>query len=177
MSQQVKLFVFVRVVGFLKYGYIIRAAFVEISVFLRIDRIDFKPDHAEIVPRQFAGFSYVSHMALGPAFAGKDEDFLHAAVGDDFHLFFNLFHGKLHPVNVVITVKSAVDAVIFTVIGYVERREQIYCVAEMAACFKPCPLCRLFKKGLCRRGKQGFEILNGTGLMLQSRRHIVCRIF
>ena len=72
-------------------------------------------------------------VTLAAALAGENEDFLHSAVGDDLHLFFNLLHGQLHAVDVVIAVKPTVHAVVFTVIGNVQRGKQIHRVAKMLA--------------------------------------------
>ena len=42
---------------------------------------------------------------------------------------------KLHTADVVIAVKTAVNAVVFTVIGNIKRRKQINSVAKMLLCF------------------------------------------
>ena len=180
VTEQVELFVFVGVVSLLKYRHIIRAAFVEIPVFLRIDRINLKPDHAEILPCKFTGFADVFHIALTSALTGQNQDFLHTAVGNDFHLMLDLFHVQFHAADVVVAVESAVDTVILAVIGNVQRCEEIDGVAEVLAGFQPCFLCHLLKERFRGRGEKCLEILNGAGVMLQCSLHIssgiLCRI-
>ena len=69
--------------------------------------------------------------------------------------------------NVVITVKAAVYTVVFTIIGNVERGEEIDRIAKVAAGFQSCPLCHFLQERLGSRRKQSFEILRGTSLMGQ----------
>ncbi len=165
VSEQVQSFVFFGIIGFLKNGHIVRTAFVEILVFIGIDGIDLKTDHTEILSRQLTSFTDVFHITLSTALACEYEDLLHTAVSNNPHLFFDLFHGKLHTVNMVIAVKSAVNTVIFTVVGYVQGSKEVHCVTEMLACFNPCPLRHLFKKRLCRRRKERLKVLDGAGFM------------
>ena len=41
--------------------------------------------------------------------------------GDDLHLLFDLLHGQLHALDVVVAVEAAVHAVILAVVGDVKR--------------------------------------------------------
>ena len=70
--------VLVRVVGLLKHGDIVRAALVEVTVLIGVDRVDLQPHHAEVLPGQLAGLADVLHAALDAALAGEDQDLLHA---------------------------------------------------------------------------------------------------
>ena len=167
MPHQMKGLIFVRVVGLLKHGDIVRAALVKIAVLVYIDRIDFQSYHTKILSRQLTGLPYVIHITLGAALAGENQDLLHPAVSNHLHLVFNLLHSQLHPLNMVVAVKATVDTVILAIIGNVKRREQINGIAEVLAGFQPCPLRHLLQKRLCGGREQRLKILDGTGLMLQ----------
>ena len=166
MAQQMQGFIFLRVVGLLEHRHIVCAALVEITVFVGIDRVDFQTHHAEILPGQFAGFADVRNVTVFPAFPGEQENLLHAAAGNDFHFMADLIHGQFHSLYVIITIKSTVHAVIFTIIGNIQRRKQIYRIAEMLAGFQPGPLGHLLQKRLRRRGQQRLKIRNGDGIDL-----------
>ena len=79
------------------------------------------------------------YITLGAALSGEDQDLLHAAVGDDLHLMLDLRHIQLHPLDVVVAVEAAVDAVVFAVIGDVQGGEEIDGIAEVAAGFQTGP--------------------------------------
>ena len=168
MSHKVELLISVTVISLLKYSYIVNSAFVQILVFIGIQRIDLNPDHAEILSRQLAGFADVLHTALCAALACENKYLLHTAVGDDLHLVLDLLHIKLHALYVIIAVKSAVNAVVLAVVGDIQRSEQIYGIAEMLLGLKLRTLSHLLKERLRRRRKQCLEILNSAGLMVES---------
>ena len=63
------------------------------------------------------------YIALRTAFAGKDQDFLHTGVSNDFHFMLNLLHIQLHAVDMVVAVEAAVDAVILAIVGNVQGCE------------------------------------------------------
>ena len=176
VAEKMKGFVFVGVVGFLKDRHIVGATLMEICVFVGVDGVDFQSHHAEVFPRQFAGFANVLYVAFGPAFTGENQDFLHAAVGDDLHFMLDLFHIQFHALDLVIAVETAVNAVVFAVVGNVEGREKINGVAEVLACFQPRLLCHFFQKRFGGGGEQRFEILNGTGGVLQGGFYILRRV-
>ena len=138
----------------------------KVAVFVCVDRIDLQTDHAEVFACQFAGFPDICYVALGTAFAGENQDFFHAAVRDDLHFMFNLLGSQLHAVDVVVTVKTAVNAVILTVVRDVERSKQVDRVSKVFACLQTGSLCHLLQKRFGGRGEQRFEIVNGTGFML-----------
>ena len=72
---------------------------------------------ASLQAGNFNRLADVFHTADLAALPGQNQDFLHAAVSDHLHFFFDLLHGQLHTADVVIAVEAAVDAVIFAVIG------------------------------------------------------------
>ena len=172
-----KLLISIRIVGFLKHRYVVCTAFVKVLVFIGIDRIDFKSYHTEILSCQLAGFTDIFHVALASALTGKDQDFLHTAVGDDLHLFFNLLHTELHAVDMVVTVKTTIDTVILAVVGYVQGSEQIHGITKMLTCFQSCTLRHLFKERFRCWRKECLEIFYRTGIVFQSCFHIGCSIF
>ena len=151
VTHQVECLVLVGIVCLLKNRHVVSSAFMEISVFVGIDRIDLKPYHPEVFPGHLAGFADVFHVAHAATLAGEYEYFLHPRVGDYLHLVLYLLRSQPHPVYIVITVESTVDAVILTVVGYVKRCEQIHVVAEMLACLYPGSLSHLLDEGLRRR--------------------------
>ena len=116
-----KRFVFVRIVGFLEHRHIVSPALVEIFVFIGIYGVDLQTNHAEIFSCQLTGFTDVLYVALPTAFPGKDQDFLHAGVSNDLHFMLDLGHIQLHALDVVIAVEAAVNAVVFAIIGDVQR--------------------------------------------------------
>ena len=113
---QMQLLVFFQIISLLKDSHIVRAALMEILVFIRIDRVNLQPHVTEILPCQPACPANILKAALATAFPGQQQDFLHAAAGNHLHLMLHLLTGQLHPLNVVIAVEAAVDAVILAVI-------------------------------------------------------------
>ena len=87
-----------------------------------------------------------------------------------------LFHIQFHTVNMVVTVKSTIHTVIFTIIGYVKRCEEIYCIAKMFACFYTSFLCHFFQKRFCCWRKQCLEILYGACFMRKSSTNIASSV-
>ena len=134
MSHQMQSFVFIGVIGFLKYSDIICTAFMQITIFVGIYRIDFKTDHAEILSCKFTCLTNVFYITFCPAFSSKNQDFFHTRISNYFHLMGNLFHIKLHTINMVITVKSTVHAIILTIVCNIKRCKQIYCISKMFTC-------------------------------------------
>ena len=76
-----------------------------------------------------------STLLIVATLARKNQNFFHARIGDNLHLALDLLHGQLHTLDMVITVETTVNAVVFTVIGNIERRKQIDRVAEMLCWF------------------------------------------
>ena len=156
MSHKMKLFVAVAVICFLKYSNIICAALVEILIFFCIDRIYLKTNISEILSCKLTSISDIVNIAFGSAFTCKNKYFLDTALCDYPHLMFYLFHIKLHSVYTVITVESAVYAIIFTVICDIERCKYVNGISEMLSCFVSCLLRHFFKKRFGSRGEQRF---------------------
>ena len=140
MPHEMQGLVLFEVVRLLKDRDIVGAAFMQIGIVLDIHRVDLKADIAEVLAREFTGLADVLDAALRLALARQHEDFLHAAVGDDFHLVLDFLGIELQAVNVIIAVEAAVDAVILAVVRDVERRKKIDRIAEMAARLTACAL-------------------------------------
>ena len=121
MAGQVESLIFLRIVSFLEHGHIVNAAFVEITVLIGVDGVNFHTHHAEIFSCELAGFTDILHITLRTAFAGKDQDLLHPGIGNDLHFIFNLLHIQLHAVDMVITVEAAVNTVVLAIIGDIQR--------------------------------------------------------
>ena len=125
--------VFIRIVGLLKYGNVVRTALMQVAVLIAIDRIDFQPYIAEIFLCQLTCLTDVFHIALCAALAGQHQDFLDTGIRDNFHLMLNFLEVQLLSMNVIVTVESTVNAVILTVVCNIKRRKQINRIAEMLA--------------------------------------------
>ena len=74
-------------------------------------------------------------------------------------------HIQLGTTNLVMTVETAVNAVIFAVIGDIQRREHLHRVAEMLARFRLCALCHLFKERQRRGRQQCAEVLRRENVL------------
>ena len=77
MSQQVEGFVFLCIVGLLKYRHIVGTTLMEIPILVRVDRINLQTDHAEILSCQLTGLTDVLYIALPSTLTCEDQDFLH----------------------------------------------------------------------------------------------------
>ena len=172
VALQVEGLVFVCVIRLLEDGDVIRAAVPQVAVFVGVHGVDLQADHAEVFPGDLHGFADVLHAALGPALAGQHQDLLHAGVGDDLHLVLDLLFVQLHPLDVVVAVEAAVDAVVFTVVGDVEGGEEIDGVAEVLLGLPLGLPGHLFQKRRGGGGEEGFEVLHGASLVLQRRPHV-----
>ena len=73
MSQKMKLFVFFSIISFLKYGYIVRSAFVKILIFISIYRVYFKSHHAEVFSCKFASLTDIIYITVSTALACKNQ--------------------------------------------------------------------------------------------------------
>ena len=167
-----KLLVAIGVVGLLKNGDVVGAAFVEIAVLLGVHGVDLQAHHAEILPGQPAGFPDIFHVALPPALPGKDQNLLHAAGGNDLHLLLDLLQGELHAADVVVAVEAAVDAVVLAVVGDIQGGEEIDRVAEVLAGLQSGPGRHLLQEGLGGGRQEGLEVLDGAGIVLQGGLHV-----
>ena len=171
-----KLFITLAVVGFLEYGYVINAAFVQVLVFIDIYRVDFDAYELEVLACKLASLTDVFDTAFSAAFAREQQDFFHATVGDDLHLVLNLFHVQLHTLNVIVAVETAIDAVVFAVVCNIERRKEIDVIAKMATRLNLCLGSHLFKERSCCRRKQSLEVFNRACVVLQGKLHIACGV-
>ena len=172
MPQQMQRLIFSGIVGFLKHGNIICPACMQIAVIRTVHRINFQPHIPEISCRQPAGLSDVRKTAHFMAFACQKKDFFHAGLCNDLHFMFHFFHCELFARDIIITVKSAVHAVILAVICQIQRREQVDRIAKMPARFLLC-LCRhFFQMRQCSRGQQRLEIFHAARFPPQCPAHI-----
>ena len=161
-------------VGFLKDGYKIRSALVQILVFIDIHWINFQSDGREILLRNLYRISDIFHAGCRTAFACQQQHFSHIGLCDRLHFLFDFFHVQMAAVNLVLTVKSAINTLILTIIGDIKRCKQLYAVAEMLFPFSLCLFCHLFQKWLCCRRKQSCELLHGASCASQGSLHLFC---
>lgn len=125
MTCQMQLCVFILVIGFLENSYVIHAAFMQISVFIAVERIDFYAYNLEVLACLIAGFADVMHVTHFAAFAGKNKDFLLTGGGDSLHFGSNLLAAQAGALNFIMAVEAAVNAVIFAVVGDIQRRKKV----------------------------------------------------
>ena len=135
----------------------------EVGVFIGVHGVDFDPDDLEILPRELAGLADVFDPGVVAAFAGEDEDLLEAGFGDLGVFALDFAEGEAGAVDFVVAVEAAVDAVVFAVVGDVDRGEEGDGVAEVAA-----RLCLSspgdgFEVRLGGGGEQGLEVLVRKG--------------
>ena len=74
------------------------------------------------------------------------------------------------------TVETAINAVIFAVIGDVQRREHLHRVAEMLACFGLCALRHLLKERQRRGRQQCAEVLRRENILAKRTQYVSRRI-
>ena len=177
VSRQMQRLIFIGVIGLLENGYVVGSAFVEISIFVRVHRIHLKADNPEIFPGDLTSLSNVFHVGFGTAFTGQDQNLLKSGFSDGLHLFFNLFRVKHSTIDLVMAIKTAVNTIIFTVIGNIERCEHVNAVAEMLPCLPSCLLRDLLKEREGGRRKKRCEILRSTVVVGKCAAHVSFGIF
>lgn len=119
MTCQMQLCVFILIICFLENSYVIYAAFMQISVFIAVERIDFYAHNLKVLACLLAGLANVMHVTHFAAFAGENENFLLAGSGDSLHFGSNLLAVQAGALNFIMAVEAAVNAVIFAVVGYI----------------------------------------------------------
>lgn len=137
VSRQMQCFILIGVVRFLENGDVICAAFMEKPVFIDVYGIDFDADDAEILtgdPDGIADIGDVRHMT---AFAGEHEDFFQSRDGDVPTFPVQFVVRQAGALDLIMRIETAVNAVIFAIIGEIDRREEIDGIAEVAACDGP----------------------------------------
>ena len=87
-----------------------------------------------------------------------------------------LFFRQAGPFNIIVRVKTAVDAVIFTVIGKINGREQGDGIAEVLPCNGFGFLCHFFQEGKGRRREKGHKVVRRKIILLQGRPYVTVRI-
>jgi len=149
---------------------------VQISVLIHVERINLDADDTEILARQLNGFTDVGYRRHGTALAGQNEDFLQTGLRDGLQLLFDLVHIQLGTADLVMTVKTAVNAVILAVIGDIQRCEHLHRVAEMLARFRLCALRHLLKERQRRGRQQCAEVLRRENVLAKRTQYVSRRI-
>ena len=165
MPAQVKGFVFIGIVSFLEYRNIICTAFVQICVLIAVHRIHLKPHHLKIPAGNLAGFSQIFDIRLFPALPYQNQDFFEPGSCNRLHFLLNFLISKLRPLNFIAAVKSTVNAVIFTIIGNINRCKHIHGISKMLPRLLLCKLRHFFQERSCRRGEQGPKVLWRTNIV------------
>ena len=169
-------FVFRRVVRFLEYRNVVGAAFVEVFVIVGVDRVDFHADDPEILAGDLDGVSDVLNVRHLRAFAGQHEDFFDAGVGDVLAFAVELFVVQAGPLDFIVGVEAAVDAVVVAVVGKINRREDGNVGTEMAARHDVGLLGHLFQIRSGGRRQEGHEVPRFQVLLIQGPFDVLGRI-
>ena len=172
VTAEVQGFVLLVVIGLLKYGDVVHTALVQISVLIHVERINLDADDTEILARQLNGFTDVGYRRHGTALAGQNEDFLQTGLRDGLQFLFDLVHIQFGTANLVVTVETAVNAVIFAVIGDIQRREHLHRVAKVLACFHLRPLGHLLEERQRRGRQQCAEVLRREYVLAERTQNI-----
>ena len=138
MTCQMQLCVFILIICFLENSYVIYAAFMQISVFIAVERIDFYAHNLKVLACLLAGLADVMYVTHFAAFTGENENFLLAGSGDSLHFSSNLLAAQAGALNFIVTVEAAVDAVVFAVVGNVQRGEKGNVIAEVTLALNLC---------------------------------------
>ena len=176
VTAEVQGFVLLVVIGLLKYGNVVHTALMQISVLIHVERINLDADDTEILARQLNGLADVGYRRHGTALTGQNEDFLQTGFRDGLQLLLDLVHIQLGTANLVVTVETAVNAVIFAVIGDIQRREHLHRVAEMLARFGLCALRHLLKERQRRGRQQCAEVLRRENVLAKRTQYVSRRI-
>ena len=107
----------------------------QIGVFITVERINLYADDLEVLACLLAGLADVMHVAHFAAFACKNQDFLLTGGGNGLHFGSNLLAAQAGTVNFIMAVEAAVDAIVFAVVGDVERRKEGDVVAKITLAF------------------------------------------
>ena len=151
MSHQMKCLIFIRIVSFLEHRHIIYTTFMEILIFIHIHRINLNSNIFKILSRNLYSFSNVFHIGISAALTGKHQNLFHSRLRDDLHLMFNFFKRQLLPANIVVTVKSTINAVVLAVVGNIQRCKNVHRISKMIFCNLFCLACHLLQIRSCRR--------------------------
>ena len=172
VSHQMKRLVLIRVVGLLEDCHIVHTTLMQIAVFIDIDRIDLNPDIFKILFGDLYRLANIMNIGVGPALTRQHQDLLHTGFGDHLHLMLDLLETQFLAADVVVTVKSTVNAVVLTIIGDVEWCKNIYRISKMI--FRD--LLRFSRHLLqiwcCCRREKSFKILDRAGLIGKRPLHI-----
>ena len=173
MPSKVELFVAAGVIGLLEYRYVIRAAFLQVGIFIGVHGVDLKAHILEIARGDLAGFADVFHGTFSATFAGENEHFLKPCLGDRCHLCFDLLSVELRATDFVVAVEATIDAVVLAVVRQIDGGEQIDVIAEETALFAACSLRHFFEEWLGCRGEERAEIARRERISIKCGAHIV----
>ena len=167
-----KRLVLIRVVGLLEDRHIVHTTLVQIPVLIDIDRIDLNPDIFKILFGDLYCLANIMNIGICPAFACEYQNLFHSGLRDNLYLMLNFFKRQFFPADIVVTVKSTVNAVVLTIIGDVEWCKNIYRISKMI--FRD--LLRFSRHLLqiwcCCRREKSFKILDRAGLIGKRPLHI-----
>ena len=116
MPHQMKRFIFIGMIGLLKYRHVIHATLMKILIFVHIHRINLYSDVFKIFLCNFHRFPDILHIRIRAALPCQNQNLFHTGTGNDLHFMLDLFKRQLFPANIIVTVESAVNAVVLAII-------------------------------------------------------------
>ena len=161
-----------QIVGFLKDRDEIGTAVPQHGVLVGVHGIDFQSDGGEVLLGDSYCLSDVLRSGNAAALSGEQQNLPHAGGGDVFHLGFDFLGVQLAAGDGILAVESAVDALVFAIVGDVQRCENQHVVAEVLLPFCLGTLCHLFQKRLGCRREQRRKVLERQILLAQCCFHL-----
>ena len=102
-----------------------------------------------------------------PALSRQNQNFFQPCFCNSRHFLFHFLLIQPHSMNLVTTVKPAVNTVILAVIGNVKRGKQGNGIPKMFSCLLRRFLGHFLQQSLCRRGQQRPKIFCGSAFCSQ----------
>ena len=172
MPGQMQRLILMGIISLLKYRHIISSAFMEIGILLTVHRIDFQSHHFKVFSGDPARLTQISDITFCTALADQYKNFFQSCFGDRSHFQLDFLRGKPCPADMVMAVETTVNAVVFTVIGDIKRRKEIYTVSEVFPGFSPRSLCHLFQERFRGGRQKRCEILRCPCVMGQCSQYV-----
>ena len=116
MSHKMKCLIFVCIISFLKNRDVIHTTFMQILIFVYIHRINLNSDIFEIFSCNLYSFTDIFHIRICATLSCQYQDLFHTGLCNDLHLMFNFFKRQLFTPDIIVAIKSTVNAVILAVI-------------------------------------------------------------
>ena len=148
----------------------------QISVLFHIERINLNADDTEVLARQFDRLPDILDRRHRTALAGQQQNLLQTGRGDGFQLPLDFLHIEPRAADLIMAVKSAIYAIVFTIVGDVQRGKHLHRVTEVLTRLHLGALRHLLKKRRGGRRQERGKILRLQHVAMQCALHIGCGI-